>query len=139
MYTAIQTQSRSEIHPGKVQRVTGWILTGFVGLFLVFDGVTKLFPNPFVTQAMTKLGYSESQTLGIGILVLACTLLFLIPRTAVLGAVILTGYLGGAVASQVRIQEVPFSIAFPIIVAGIAWAGLYLREDRLHSLMPIRR
>lgn len=138
MYTATQTQSRSNVHPSKAQRVTGWILTGFTGVFLAFDGVTKLFPNPFVTQAMAKLGYPESQTLGIGILVLACALLYLIPRTAVLGAVILTGYLGGAVASQVRIQEAPFSIAFPIIIAAIAWAGLYLREERLHSLMPIR-
>ena len=87
---------------------------------------------------MAKLGYPQSQTLGIGILVLACTILYLIPRTAVLGAVILTGYLGGAVASQVRIQEAPFSIAFPIIIAAIAWSGPYLREERLHSLMPIR-
>ena len=138
MYTATQTQSRSQAQPGKAQRVTGWILTAFVGLFLAFDGITKLFPNQFVAQAMEKLGYPASETMGIGILVLACGLIYLIPRTAVLGAVVLTGYLGGAVASQVRIQEAPFSIAFPLIIAAIAWAGLYLREERLQSLLPFR-
>jgi hypothetical protein len=132
------TQSQSQTHPGKAQRVTGWILTGFTGIFLAFDGATKLFPNQFTDQAMAKLGYPATQTFGIGILVLACALIYLIPRTAVLGAVLLTGYLGGAVASQVRIQEAPFSIAFPIIIAAIAWTGLYLREERLHSLLPIR-
>lgn len=138
MYTAIPTESRSQTHPGKAQRVTGWILTGFTGAFLAMDGTTKLFPNQFVVQSMANLGYPAFQTMGIGILVLACALIYLIPRTAVLGAVILTGYLGGAVASQVRIQESSFPIAFPFIIAAIAWTGLYLREERLHSVLPIR-
>lgn len=138
MYTAAQTESRSQTHPGKAQRVTGWVLTGFTGIFLAFDGISKLVPNAFVAQSMLKLGYPATQTIGIGILILAITAVYLIPRTAVFGAIILTGYLGGAVASQVRIQEAPFSIIFPILIAAIAWTGIYLREDRLHSLLPIR-
>jgi hypothetical protein len=98
----------------------------------------KLFKPPFVVQATLRLGYPESTIIGIGLVLLVCTLLYLIPRTSVLGAVLLTGYLGGAVATNVRAEQPLFNIVFPIVFATIAWAGLWLREPRLGQLLPLQ-
>lgn len=114
---------------------TGRILTGFAGAFLVFDGVMKLVKPVFVVEATKQLGYPESMIVGIGAVLLVCTLLYLIPRTAVIGAVLLTGYLGGAVASNVRAEQPLFNIAFPIMFAAIVWGGLWLRDARLKALL----
>lgn len=117
----------------------GRILSGLVVAFLVFDGVAKQFDVPPVTEAMTRLGYPVSQASGLGLLLLAITLLYVIPRTAVLGAVLLTAYLGGAVATHVRVEDpwLGFTL-FPVYVGLAAWGGLYLREPRLRALLPFR-
>ena len=138
MYTSTQNQVNTLARPGKAQLVTGRILSGLAILMFLMDGIMKLFKPAPVIQGTLQLGYHESQIVGIGILLLVCTILYIIPRTAVLGAILLTGYLGGAVASQVRVLSPAFSISFPLIVATITWAGIYLRETRLQQLVPFR-
>jgi DoxX-like family len=115
----------------------GWIMGGLPALFLLFDGAMKLMKPDFVVEGTVKIGYPEDVILGLGIVLLACTILYVIPRTAILGAILLTGYLGGAVASHVRMSEGAFSILFPVIFGAILWGGLYLREPRLRALVPL--
>ena len=98
----------------------------------------KLFKPAVVVDATRELGYSESVIIPLGIVLTACTILYLIPRTAVLGAVLLTGYLGGAVATHVRVGGPVFPVIFPMIVGLFVWGGLYLRETRLRELIPLR-
>jgi hypothetical protein len=138
MYSATNTQPRTASHPSKAQVITGRILTVIAGLFLLADSVGKLLKPPAVVQGTLQLGYQESQIVGIGVLLLVCTALYLIPRTAIFGAIMVTAYLGGAVASMVRAGAAPISLAFPVIVACVVWAGIYLRDERLHELVPIR-
>jgi hypothetical protein len=116
----------------------GRVLGGLPALFLLFDGLMKLVKPEPVVKATVELGYPESVILGLGIVLLACTVLYLIPRTAVLGAILLTGYLGGAVATHVRVEEGLFPIAFPVVFGAFLWGGLYLRDERLRSLIPWR-
>ena len=118
---------------------TGWGLTVLSGLFCIFDGVGKLMLPAAVVEGSSRLGFPISMMPGVGILLLACTLLYLIPRTAVLGAILLTGYLGGAVAVQMRASTTPFENVFPVLFAILVWGGIYLRERSLCSLVPIRR
>jgi hypothetical protein len=114
------------------------ILSGLPALFLLMDAGMKLFKPPFVVQATLQLGYPESTIVGIGVTLLICTLLYIVPRTSFLGAVLLTGYLGGAVASNVRAGTPLFNILFPIILAGLIWGGLWLRDRRLQEVFPLR-
>lgn len=114
---------------------TGRILSTLAVLFLVMDGGMKLFKPAFVVQSTVQLGYPESTIVGIGMALLICTALYVLPRTTVLGAILLTGYLGGAVASNVRAQTAMFNIAFPILFAVIVWAGLVLRDKRLEQIL----
>src|SRR5438309_10389980 len=118
---------------------TGRIMSALVVLFLLMDGVMKLFNPAPVVEGMTKLGYPLSLTAVIGIVLLVCVVLFAIPRTSILGAILLTGYLGGAVASQLRVSN-PFLgyILSPVYVAVLLWGGLYLRDHRLRALIPLR-
>jgi hypothetical protein len=116
----------------------GRVLTWLSGAFLIFDGGMKLLKPPVVVQATVQMGYPESTIVGIGVALLACTLLYLIPRTSILGAVLLTGYLGGAVASNVRAEQPLFNIVFPVGFACLAWGGLWLRETRLVRLLPLK-
>jgi hypothetical protein len=117
----------------------GWILSALPALFLLMDGVMKLVKPAVVVETMVKLGYPESVILGIGIVLLACLALYVIPQTAVLGAILLTGYLGGAVATHVRMNEEVFPIFFAVIIGVLLWVGLYLRDGRLRALAPLRR
>jgi hypothetical protein len=115
---------------------TGRTLTTLAAAFLLFDGVMKLVKPPVVVKATLELGYPESSIVGIGVLLLVCTLIHLIPRASILGAVLLTGYLGGAVASNVRIGNPLFShVLFPVYIAAMVWGGLYLRDTRLRTLI----
>jgi DoxX-like family len=116
----------------------GRIMSALPVLFLLFDGGAKLVQPAPVVEGTVKLGYPVSVILGLGIVLLASTLLYIIPRTAVLGAILLTGYLGGAVASNVRIQEGWFPILFPVFFGALIWGGLYLRDVRLRALIPLR-
>ena len=117
----------------------GRIMSWLPALFLLVDGVMKLFKPAVVVEATVKLGYPENTILPIGIVLTVCTILYLIPRTAVLGAILLTGYLGGAVATHVRVGEGLFPISFPIIFGVLLWGGLYLRDNRLRTLIPLHQ
>ncbi len=113
----------------------GRILTALPVAFLLFDGGIKLMRLAPVSEAFARLGYPESQAVGIGILELACLAVYLIPRTSRFGAVLLTGFLGGAISTHVRIGDPLFShVLFPIYVGAMIWAGLWLRDDRLRAL-----
>ncbi len=115
------------------------IFTALPVLFLLVDGVMKLFSPAPVVEGMIRLGYPLSLTATIGVILLICVVVYTIPRTSVLGALLLTGYLGGAVASQLRVGEPLFShVLFPVYLAVLIWGGLYLREERLRALIPLR-
>jgi hypothetical protein len=116
----------------------GWIISALPSLFLLMDGVMKLLKPAIVVETTVQLGYSESVILDLGIVLLASTVLYLIPRTAVLGAILLTGYLGGAVATHVRVGAGPFEVLFPVIFGALLWGGLFLRDERLRELVPLR-
>lgn len=118
----------------------GWALSGLVIAFLVFDGAIKLVPLPIVTETMTQLGYPPELSRTLGVLTLICTLLYALPRTSLLGAVLLTGYLGGAIATHLRIgSPLASHTLFGVYLGLMAWAGLTLRDARLRSLFPLRR
>jgi hypothetical protein len=119
----------------KARLWTGRILGAFAFLFLVMDGGMKLFKPPFVVQAVAKLGYPESTIVGIGLTLLFCTALYAIPRTSVWGAILLTAYLGGAVASNVRAQNPAFNSIFPMAFAVVIWASLILRRRNLEIIL----
>jgi DoxX-like family len=118
---------------------TARVLRAIVILFLLMDGIMKLIkPNP-VVQGMTRLGYPMSLSVPVGITLLLCVALYALPRTTILGGLMLTGYLGGAVASQFRIGEPIIShVLFPVYFGIVIWAELYLRENRLKALIPVR-
>jgi DoxX-like family len=119
-------------------RMAGMVVGGLPALFLLVGGAMNLFKPAFVVEGTTALGYPESVIIPLGIVVLACAVLYLIPQTAVLGAILLTGYLGGAVASHVRAAEGWFSILFPVVFGALLWGGLCLRDRRLRALVPLR-
>ncbi|HET6669974.1 MAG TPA: DoxX family protein [Pyrinomonadaceae bacterium] len=116
----------------------GRILGGLPALLLLVDAIGKLVKPAPVVEATVKLGYPESVIIGIGVVLLICTILYLLPKTAVLGAILLTGYLGGAVATHVRAGEGWFPILFPIVFGVLLWAGLWLRDERLQKLIPLQ-
>jgi hypothetical protein len=107
-------------------------------LFLVFDGVTKVIRESHVVHAMAAGGYPAGVTVPLGITLLACTALYVVPRTALLGAVLLTGWLGGATDSMVRMNAPGHPFLFPVFFGVLVWLGLYLREQRLRRLLPLR-
>ena len=114
------------------------IMSGLPALFLLVDGGMKLFKPPVVVETTLQLGYPESAIVGIGVVLLISTILYLIPRTAILGAILLTGYLGGAVATHVRVSAAVFNIIFPVVFGALLWGGPWLRDRRLQNLMPLR-
>ncbi|HEX8711260.1 MAG TPA: DoxX family protein [Terracidiphilus sp.] len=118
---------------------TGRVLTTLATLFLLFDAYGKFAKPPQVTEAFAQLGFSATWSVDIGAILLVCTVLYAIPRTTVLGALILTGYLGGAVAIQWRVGNPLFETIFPVLFAVLVWAGVFLREDRLWLVCPVRR
>lgn len=117
---------------------TGRILTGLSSAFLIFDASMKMLKVGPVLEASLRIGYPESALVGTGMVLFVCAVLYLIPRTSVLGAVLLSAYLGGAVAINVRAEQPAFNVAFPIMFAGIVWAGLALRESRLMRLLLLK-
>ena len=120
----------------------GWgsrIASGLPLLFLIVDGVGKLIKPAQVVDATVQLGYPEWVILPLGVVLLLCVAVHAFPRTAVIGLILLTGYLGGAVATQVRMLGPAFNIVFPIILAVLLWGGLWLREPRLREIIPLNR
>jgi hypothetical protein len=121
---------------GRTAGRVGLVITGLVALFLLFDSVTKLLRLPFVVEATEQMGFPASTVPIIGGTLLVCLVLYLIPRTAVLGAVLLTGYLGGAVCAQLRLEAPLFStLLFPVYTGVLVWLGLYLRSAALRALV----
>jgi hypothetical protein len=123
----------------------GYILSGIVILFLLFDAGIKLVPLPIVIETMAQLGYPAGDrgvelARGLGVLTLVCTLLYAIPRTSVLGAILLTGLMGGAMATHLRVGSPLFShLLFGLYLGLMLWGGLFLRDQRLRTLIPLRR
>ena len=121
-------------------RWAGRVLSGLAVAFLTFDAALKLAGHPAVAEASQRLGLPVELGPGIGALLLACVVAHVVPRTAVLGAILLTGYLGGAVATHVRVGSPLFShVLFPTYVAAAVWGGLILRDPRLRIFLPLRR
>lgn len=116
----------------------GWVMTILPALLFLVDGAMKLFKPALVVQETVRLGYSEAAIVPIGIVLLLCTVLYLLPITSVLGAILLTGYLGGAVATHVRAGGEAFPILFPVFFGILLWGGLYLRDRRISSLIPLK-
>lgn len=111
----------------------GRIISGLVILFLLLDAAMKVLKLEAAMEGSVELGYPESVVFGIGLALLVSTILYAIPRTAPLGAILLTGYLGGATATQVRVESAWF--VFPVVLGILVWAGLYLRDDRVRGLV----
>ena len=126
----------------KPARWAGRVLSGLVVVFLLFDGAVKLVPWPVVTETMDRMGYGSSESLArtLGVITVACTVLYAIPPTSILGAILLTGYLGGAMASHVRIGSPLFThTLFGLYLGLMVWGGLWLRDGSLRDLIPWRR
>jgi hypothetical protein len=139
MNADIDNRSVQPLTVSKGRLWTGRILSTLAVLFMLMDGAMKLMKPDFVVKATVQLGFPENVIVPLGITVLICTILYAVPRTAILGAILLTGYLGGAVATHVRSGDPLFShILAPVYFAVILWIGLYLREPRLSALVPLR-
>jgi hypothetical protein len=118
-------------------RWAGRIVSAFAALFMLFDGVTHLLKPAPVAEAFARLGFPLSRSVELGVIDLVCLVLYVIPRTSILGAILLTGYLGGAVATHVRVGDPLFDTIFPILIGALVWVGLYLLDRRLRTLIPI--
>jgi len=113
----------------------GRVLSALAVVFLAFDGGIKLTRVPAALEATVRLGLPLSSIVPIGLTLLVCTLIYAIPRTSVVGSVLLTGYLGGAMAIQVRAGSPMFETVFPIIVGTVVWAGVFLRDRRVRAML----
>jgi len=114
---------------------TGWVISAIAVLFLLFDGILHVLKPQPVVNSFAQLGFPLSLAVGLGVLELVCTVLYVFPRTAALGAILLTGYLGGATATQLRAGAEMFPLLFPGIIGLLIWGGLLLRDARLRALL----
>lgn len=124
----------------KLSRVSLWtgrVLTGLTGVLLLLDAVLKLVKPDFIVEATAETGISPEVIVPLGVVLFVSTLLYLVPRTSVLGAVLLTGYLGGACATHVVLGDGWFEIFFPVVFGILAWFGLWFRDIRLRALLPL--
>jgi DoxX-like family len=125
----------------RAARLLGRILSGLVIVFLLFDAAIKLVPLAVVTETMDRMGYGSGENLArsLGLITIVCTVLYSVPPTSILGAILLTGYLGGAIASHVRIGSPLFThTLFGLYLGLMVWGGLWLRDKNLQSLIPLR-
>jgi hypothetical protein len=113
----------------------GRVISALMIVFMLFDAGIKILKLPAAVEGTVRLGYPASTVQPVGVIALVCVLLYAIPRTSVLGAILLTGYLGGATATQVRVQDAWY--IFPPVLGALIWAGLYLRDERLRTLIPL--
>ena len=133
------TELAAAAPPSKAAIWASRIMIGIPALFLLLDGVMKLVKPEAVVKGTIELGYLESVIVPLGVVLLLSTVLYVIPRTAILGAILLTGYLGGAVATHVRVGNPLFShTLFPVYLGALLWGGLYLRDTRLRALIPFK-
>lgn len=122
--------------PSRAMIITGWVLGLLPAPLFILSAVMKFAPPPEIREASEKAGWTGDVMFALGFVELACLTIYLIPQTAVLGAILLTGYLGGAIATHVRAGE-PFWI--PLLIGVILWLGVYLRDARLRALVPLRK
>lgn len=122
----------------KAMRTAGWVLTGLAAAFLLFDGIIHATREQHAVASSEALGLPAAVLPVIGIIELASLGAYLVPRTAVLGAVLLTGYLGGAIATNLRAGQAPFNDVFPLLVGALVWGGLWLRDLGVRALLPVR-
>lgn len=120
----------------KLPRIIGWTLSGLGAAFMLFSASGKFLQPAGMEEMLAKLGWTMDQLRPIGVIEVACVVLFLIPRTSVLGAVLLTGYLGGATATHVRVHEPWF---LPVLLGAVFWVALGLRDARIWTLLPVTR
>ncbi len=130
------TDSTQDLPSNNKMRWAGYLLSAFPVLMLLMSAVMKITKNAMVMEGMPQMGYPVALAVPIGVVELLCTVLYLIPRTSVLGAVLLTGYLGGATATHVRIEE---AFIGPVVFGILLWGGLYLRDARIRALIPFRK
>jgi hypothetical protein len=139
MTTAVVSPPSRASAPAEAQpkwmTITGWALTGLVSALLTLSAVFKIAAPPFFREGAAPLGYPDGVWLWIGLVELGCAVVYLYPRTAVVGAILLTGYLGGATATHVRIED---AFLGPVIIGAVVWLGIFLREPRLRALLPLR-
>lgn len=136
---ALTADSAHAATPSRKRVWAGRIVTGLLAAFLLFDAGCKLLLLPYVVEASAKLGFSEDSVFAIGLTLFAALLIHLVPRTAILGAVLLTGYLGGAVCTHVRNGDGAFPIVFATLFGVLVWVGLYLRDERVQALIEPAR
>lgn len=136
----MNTVELSKTAPLNVRLWTARIMSGLVILFMLFDGIMKLIMPPEVVEGTIALGYAKHHIPVIGVIALVCAVLYAIPRTSILGALLLTGYFGGAVATHLRMDNPLFShILFPVYLAILVWVSLWLANDRLRQLLPLKK
>lgn len=133
----MSTDSQPPATP-KWMAVLGWVITVLTGLMLFASAFGKFLKPPPVVETFTHLGWHDDLSLGVGILELACVIAYLIPRTAVLGAILLTGYMGGAVATHVRVGDPLTQFIGPFLFGFLVWLGLLLRDERVRAVLPLR-
>jgi hypothetical protein len=131
------SNSSSQNHSSKAMLWTGYVLSALPVLFMFMSGVMKLVQPPMVVEGMAKNGIASSGVMILGVIELLCAALYVIPRTAVLGAVLVTGYLGGAIMVHVRAHEI--ALLSPLILGMCAWGGLFMRDERIRALLPLRK
>ncbi len=134
----MQTTMRAATHPAPTLAAFLWLGHGssaLAVLMVALDGATKVLRVPAILEASAQIGFAASTTVAIGVLLLACLAIYLVPQTAPLGAALLTGYLGGAVATHVRLDSPAFSLLFPVVLGAILWGGLSLRDARVRVLL----
>lgn len=124
--------------PSKPALIIGWVLSILPCLMLLMAAAMSILQPPDAVKNTTELGYSQSVMLPLGIVTLVCVILYLVPQTAVLGAILLTGYLGGAVDVHVRKNDPLVLVLFPVLFGVVLWLGIFLREPRLRRLVPLR-
>jgi DoxX-like family len=117
---------------------TGRVISALVVLFMLSDCITKIIKLPLVIEASAKMGFSVNLVVGIGWTLLACVILYVIPQTSILGAILLAAYLGGAVATNVYIHNPAANSCMAIVIGVLAWLGVYFRESRLRALVPFK-
>jgi hypothetical protein len=142
MESAADSVTQSANQPSSVSRKSLWagqIITGLVAAFLLFDAVIHLMKPAPVVEGFAKLGFPIRFAIPLGIIELVCVLLYVTPRTSILGAILLTGYLGGAIAIQLPTGN-PFfgEVLFPVYIGAFLWGGIYLRDEKLRALVPLR-
>ena len=119
------------------RKIAGWIFSGLIAAFMILDGGMKLAKPAPVAEAFQRTGWPMDLSVTLGVILLGSTLLYLIPKTAVLGAILLTGYLGGAVATNLRLHNPAFNTWFPVVFGVLAWIGVWLREPKVGQVFPV--